>query len=169
MAPCPCGHYRDLRRECRCPPRLVDRFRSRISRSLLDRIDIHIEVPALSLHDLGRPPIEGSVEVAARVLAARSLQRQRFGHGCAVPENAAMSSDELRHHALTGSDAQRLLDLAVDRLKLSARAVEHILRVARTVADLDGREAIGAAAMAEAIHYRSQKLSPVSDPEEPGR
>ena len=169
MAPCPCGHNGDPRQECRCPSRLVDRFRSRISRSLLDRIDIHIEVPALSLQDLGRPPIEGSVEVAARVLAARSLQRKRFGHGSAVPVNAAMGSDELRRHVLTGSDAQRLLDLAVDRLKLSARAVEHILRVARTVADLDGREAIGAAAMAEAIHYRSQKLSPVSDPEEPGR
>lgn len=169
MAPCPCGHYGDPRRECRCPLRLVDRFRSRISRNLLDRIGIHIEVPALSLQELSRPPIEGSGEVAARVLAARSLQRQRFGHGCAVPVNAAMGSDEVRRHALTGSDAQRLLDLAVDRLKLSARAVEHILRVARTVADLDGREAIGAAAMAEAIQYRSLKLSPASDPAEPGR
>ena len=75
----------------------------------------------------------------------------------------------MRRHALTDSDAQRLLDLAVDCLKFSARAVEHILRIARTVADLDGREAIGAAAMAEAIQYRSLKLSPVSDPEEPGR
>ncbi len=102
------------------------------------------------------------------MLVARSLQRQRFGHGCAVPVNAAMGPDELRRHAVMASDARRLLDLAVDRLKLSAGAVERILRVARTVADLGGREPIGAAAMAEAIQYRSLKLSPTSDPEESG-
>ncbi len=112
---------------------------SRISSTLLDRIDMHVEVPALSLQDLSRPPEEGSAEVASRVLVARSIQQRRFGGDSAAPVNAALGSDGLRRHAVLEPDARRLLDTAFERLKLSAHAVDSALRVARTVADLDGR------------------------------
>ncbi len=155
MSACPCGHYGDPRHECRCAPQLIDRYRSRVCRWLLDRIDLCVEVPALSLEELKRSPAEGSAEVAARVLAARTLQQARFGEHCPAPVNAAMGSDALRQHALPEPMAQSLLDVAVERLGLSARAVASVLRVARTVADLDRSDSIRAADVAEAIQYRS--------------
>ncbi len=154
MAPCPCGHFGDPRHECRCPPHLIDRFRSRIFPMLLDRIDMCIEVPALSLQDFNGPTA-GSSEIAARVLAARSIQRERFANDCEAPVNAGLGSDGLRRHAVLERDARRLLDVATEQLKLSARAVDSALRIARTVADLDGSAAIRPAHVAEATQYRS--------------
>lgn len=155
MNPCPCGHRGDPRHGCRCPPPLIERYRSRISGPLLDRIDLHVEVPAVSLRELDGPPTESSAAVAARVLAARTVQRQRFGEGSATPVNAAMDPPTLRRVCLLDDDARRLLDTAFERLRLSARAVTRILKVARTVADLDRADHIRSGHLAEAIQYRS--------------
>jgi len=155
MNPCPCGHRGDPRHECRSTPPLVERYRSRISGPLLDRIDLHVEVPALSLQELKGPPGESSAAVAGRVLAARQRQRRRFGAAASTPINAAMAPEEIRRFCTLDSDARRLLDTAFERLKLSARAVTRILKVSRTIADLAEREDIVAGDVAEAIQYRS--------------
>ncbi len=123
---------------------------------LLDRIDLFVEVPALSLQDLKRSPEEGSAEVASRVLAPRSVQLARFGETCTAPINAALDSEGLRDHAVLNPDARRLLDIGIDRLKLSPRAIDSTLRVARTIADLDGSDLLRAAHVAEAIQYRGR-------------
>ncbi|MCP3957433.1 MAG: YifB family Mg chelatase-like AAA ATPase [bacterium] len=153
MAPCPCGHLGDPRHECRCTPQLVERYRSRIFQPLLERIDIHVEVPPLSLLDLKGPPGETSAEVAQRVLRAREAQQERFGGTCSTPTNAAMSEEGVLRHAVPDTHALRLLDTAFERLKLSARGVARILRVARTIADLDGIDEIRSAHVAEAIGW----------------
>ncbi|MEM7351798.1 MAG: YifB family Mg chelatase-like AAA ATPase [Acidobacteriota bacterium] len=155
MNPCPCGHLGDPRHECRCSPQLIERYRSRISGPLLDRIDMHVEVPALELRELKGPPGEPSAAVAERVLSARALQEQRFGSDCTTPTNAAMRAEALDRHCLMEPEAQTLLDTAFERLRLSARAVTRISKLARTIADLDGCERIGAAHVAEAVQYRS--------------
>ncbi len=155
MNPCPCGHLGDPRHECHCTPQLVERYRSRISGPLLDRIDMHVEVPALSLQELKGPPGEASAAIAERVLAARGAQQRRFGDGCSTPTNAAMNTEALHRHCVLEPGARTLLDTAFERLRLSARAVTRILKLARTVADLDSSERIRAAHVAESIQYRS--------------
>jgi len=155
MNPCPCGHRGDPRQPCRCPPPLVERYRSRISGPLLDRIDMHVEVPALTLRELRSQPSERSAEVAARVLTAREIQQQRFGADCSTPINVAMGPDAIRLHCRLQSDARQLVDRAFDHLHLSARALTRILKVGRTIADLDGSAEIRASHAAEAIQYRS--------------
>jgi magnesium chelatase family protein len=155
MNPCPCGHLGDPRHDCRCPPPLVERYRARISGPLLDRIDLHVEVPAVSLAELRSRPGERSADVAARVLAARERQRSRFGERTSTPINAAMEPEELRRHCRLEQDARKLLDTAFERLHLSARAVTRILKVARTIADLAGAEKIAPGHVGEAIQYRS--------------
>ncbi len=153
MAACPCGHLGNPRHECRCAPQLVERYRSRLSR-FLDRFDLHVEVPSPSLYDLKAPPGEPSAVVEARVLAARSIQQARFGDRSQAPVNAAVDAATIREHAHLEHHAQRLLDVAYERLKLSAGAVDRVLRLARTIADLDRSETIRAAHVAEAIQYR---------------
>jgi magnesium chelatase family protein len=158
--PCPCGYLGDPRKECRCTPAAVERYRGRVSGPLLDRIDLHLEVPAVGLADLARGPGEPTAAVAARVTAARQRQRFRFasgklGAGAESPVNAALGPDDLARVARLDAAGQSLLDAAFHRLGLSARAVHRILKVARTIADLAAREAIGAAHVAEAIQYRS--------------
>ncbi len=155
MNPCPCGHLGDPRHSCGCTPQLVERYRSRISGPLLDRIDMHVEVPALSLQELKGPPGEPSAAVSGRVLAARDFQQRRFGDACSTPTNAAMSTEALHRHCRLESDARSLLDAAFERLKLSARAMTRILKLARTVADLESSGPIRAAHVAESIQYRS--------------
>lgn len=155
MNPCPCGHLGDPRHDCRCTPPLIERYRSRISGPLLDRIDLHVEVPALSLQELKGPPSESSSVIAARVLEARLFQRRRFGEACATPTNAAMDPEQLRRHATLDDAARQLMEQAFERLKLSARAVTRILKVARTIADLGGGTTISAGHVAESIQYRS--------------
>lgn len=155
MNPCPCGHLGDPRHECRCTPPMIQRYRSRISGPLLDRIDLHVEVPAVRLDELKGPPGEATEAVAARVLAARERQLARFGRGAPLPVNAALSPTELERHCRLEDAAGKLLDRAFERLGLSARAMTRVLKVARTLADLAGKESIASAQIAEAIQYRA--------------
>ena len=154
MNPCPCGHLGDARNRCRCPQPLVERYRNRISGPLLDRIDLHVEVPAVTLDELRGQPGETSAVVGQRVLEARKRQVERFGSECATPVNAAMDSPELRRHCKLEPQARRLVDNAFERLGLSARALTRILKVARTIADLAGSERIAGNHVGEAIQYR---------------
>jgi magnesium chelatase family protein len=155
MNPCPCGFYTDTQHECTCSPIMIQRYRSRISGPLLDRIDIHIEVPAVRYRDLvDRSQGESSSAIRERVNRARGLQLGRF-RGGALYCNAQMGARELHAWCEVDSAGERLLELAVNRLGLSARAYTRILKVARTVADLDGGGPIQAHHLSEAIQYRS--------------
>ncbi len=155
MNPCPCGHLGDPRHECDCPLGAVQRYRARISGPLLDRIDLHVEVPALSLAELKGPPGEPTAAVAERVRAARERQKRRLAGDLALPVNGAITDALCRRHCPLERPAQKLLDSAFERLSLSARALTRILKVARTVADLAGSERIRATHAAEAIQYRA--------------
>ncbi len=155
MNPCLCGHHGDKRVECRCTPQMIERYRQRISGPLLDRIDLHIEVPAVTLAELKGPPGESSASVAQRVAQARAIQHRRFGSDCPTPINAAMTSKDLKRHCQLDPKAQILLDQAFEKLGLSARSLTRILKVARTLADLAKQETLGSAQIAEAIHYRA--------------
>jgi magnesium chelatase family protein len=155
MNPCPCGFYTDVAHECTCSPMMIQRYRSRLSGPLLDRIDIHIEVPAVKYRELtDRSPGEPSTSIRERVNRARDLQLERF-RGTPYFANAQMGARELRNHCQVESAGERLLELAINRLGLSARAYTRILKVARTIADLDEGGPIGAHHLSEAIQYRS--------------
>ena len=157
MNPCRCGHLDDPALACARAPRCAAQYQSRISGPLFDRIDLHIEVPAVSPQDLALPaPCEGTREVAARVAAAREIQRARFeAAGRAdLSTNAELEGDLLDRLAPLDSGARALLQRAAERLRLSARAFHRIQRVARTIADLDGAEVVQRAHVAEAIGYR---------------
>jgi magnesium chelatase family protein len=151
MNPCPCGFYTDPQHECTCSPLAVQRYRSRISGPLLDRIDIHIEVPTVKYKELtDRNQGETSSSISERVNAARQIQLQRFA-GSSFYCNAQMTAGDLRVHCQVESAGERLLELAINRLGLSARAYTRILKVARTIADLDGGGPIAAHHVSEAI------------------
>ena len=156
MNPCPCGHLGDPLRSCRCEPGLVERYRARISGPLLDRIDIHLPVPAVPAGDLSAscPAAEGSAVIRARVEAARRAQRDRFRDQPGVHSNAQMMPKEVRRHCRLGSAAESLLRHAISKLGLSARAYTRALKLARTIADLAGEGDIGAGHVSEAIQYR---------------
>jgi magnesium chelatase family protein len=155
MNPCPCGFYTDTQHECTCSPVMIQRYKSRISGPLLDRIDIHIEVPAVRYRDLvDRSQGESSSAIRERVNRARGLQLARFP-GSSLYCNAQMGARELHGWCEVDSGGERLLELAVNRLGLSARAYTRILKVARTIADLDGAGAIQPHHLSEAIQYRS--------------
>ncbi|HKN02285.1 MAG TPA: YifB family Mg chelatase-like AAA ATPase [Candidatus Binataceae bacterium] len=155
MNPCPCGFYTDPQHECTCAPMAIQRYRSRISGPLLDRIDIHIEVPAVKYADLtDRSAGEPSEKIRARVNAAREIQLQRF-QGLTIFSNAQMGAREMKQHCEIDPAGEKLLELAINRLGLSARAYTRILKVARTIADLDASEGIQAPHVSEAIQYRS--------------
>lgn len=153
--PCKCGHRGDSRNECVCSNHSVEQYRQRISGPLLDRIDLHVEVPSLSLAELRSEPGEPSKDVAVRVAEARERQRRRFSDTCATPTNSTLEGEALHDHCPLDGDAQRLLDTAFERLKLSARATTRVIKVARTIADLAGRDRIASGDIAEAIQYRS--------------
>ena len=155
MNPCPCGYFGHPTRRCTCSAQAVSRYLSRVSGPLLDRLDLHVEVPPVGFEQLdSAEAAESSAEIRARVNAARKIQNERF-RGTGISCNARITPDRL--HELCGlSDAGRiLLKKAFDRLGLSARAYDRILKVCRTIADLDGSEAIGPAHVAEAVQYRS--------------
>ncbi|GBD24851.1 Competence protein ComM [bacterium HR30] len=155
MNPCPCGFLGDPQKECTCSPLQIERYRSRISGPLLDRIDIHIEVPAVQFRDLARSqPAEPSAAIRARVDRARARQLERF-HGRKIYCNAQMGSRDLARFCRLDSQGEQLLETAMLRLGLSARAYTRVLKVARTIADLEGLDAIQASHIAEAVQYRS--------------
>ena len=155
MNPCPCGFFTDLQHECTCSPIIIQRYRSRISGPLLDRIDIHIEVPAVKYKELtDRSEGEPSAAIRDRVNRARGFGFERF-KAAGFFSNAQMGARELRDHCQVESAGERLLELAINRLGLSARAFTRILKVARTIADLDGGGPIQAFHLSEAIQYRS--------------
>lgn len=155
MNPCPCGYHGDAAHECRCSPTQIDRYLSRISGPLLDRIDIHVEVPAVPYQDLaGGKGGESSAAIRARVSAAREVQTLRFRRS-GVHCNAQMGSRHLRRCCALDGDAAALLEAAVNRLGLSARAYHRILKIGRTIADLAGAESMRIDHLSEAIQYRS--------------
>jgi len=155
MNPCPCGYSGDTVRPCTCSDSQIARYMARISGPLLDRIDIHIEVPRLK-HDelLGTAQGEPSKAIRARVQEARAIQVRRF-EGSGIFVNAAMGSRQVRNYCPVASDAEVLLKAAIQRLGLSARAYDRILKLSRTIADLAGADTIGVGHVAEAIQYRS--------------
>jgi len=155
MNPCPCGYLGDPKHECRCAPSQIQRYRARISGPLLDRIDLHVEAPALSITELrDTRPGESSAAIRARVETARSVQRARF-HATSVQANARMTQTQIKQHCHLDSTLGDLLQQAMEQLHLSARAYDRILKVARTIADLAGAERIEPAHLLEAIQYRS--------------
>jgi magnesium chelatase family protein len=157
MNPCPCGYFNDKSRECMCTPPMIQRYVSKVSGPLLDRIDIHVEVPAVQYKELrGNAASEGSAEIRDRVMAARERQRQRFRKaGEKHYANSQMNTRQVRAHCELGADAERLLERAMQQQGLTARAHDRILKVARTIADLEGAEHLAVPHLAEAIQYRT--------------
>jgi magnesium chelatase family protein len=150
MNPCKCGFYGDSTRECRCTPTEIQRYLGKISGPLLDRIDIHVEVPAVPYKELrGDQRSESSAEIRARVGAARGVQQSRGFYNSRMPPRL------IRKLCALDAAGERTLEMAVRRMSLSARAHDRLLKVARTIADLDGAEAISAKHIAEAVQYRS--------------
>ncbi len=155
LNPCPCGYFGDPKRECRCSPQQVERYRQRISGPLLDRIDIHLEVPAVQFRELSSAePGESSTAIRERVMAARTVQASRFAK-TKTRCNSRMTAKMIKAHCALGEAAAGLIQMAMTELNLSARAYDRILKVARTIADLDGQESIRPEHVAEAIQYRT--------------
>jgi magnesium chelatase family protein len=156
MNPCPCGYLGDPLHACSCGPISIDRYRSRISGPLLDRIDIHLEVPAVAYRDLvGEQSDENSSTIRLRVEQARAVQRARFQGQRGVHANAHMTARDLRRYCRLNGPVEAVLRQAVTRLGLSARAYHRVLKIARTIADLAGAAELTTAHVSEAIQYRS--------------
>ena len=147
---CPCGFFGDSSRECRCTPAIIQRYLGKISGPLLDRIDIHVEVPAVPFKELrDNTSAESSAVIRARVERARARQQARGFY------NSRMPTRLIRQHCALDAAGERTLEMAVRRLSLSARAHDRILKVARTIADLGESETLSAKHIAEAVQYRS--------------
>nr|WP_288660969.1 YifB family Mg chelatase-like AAA ATPase [uncultured Alistipes sp.] len=156
MNPCPCGYYNHPTRECTCSPGSVHRYMGRISGPLMDRIDLHVEVTPVAPQELSATaPGEPSAAIRERVVRAREVQAERFRNTEGVHTNSMMNSAALREYCRLDAASAALLERAMERLSLSARAYDRILKVARTIADLAGRADIVQADIAEAINYRS--------------
>ncbi len=155
MNPCPCGFLGDSKHTCKCSPVQIERYLGRISGPLLDRIDLHIEVPSVPFQELSSKT-EGTNSATMRdqVLRARQAQRDRFGKD-SIRLNARMTSRQMRKFCVLTSESQSILQTAMDELGLSARAHDRILRVSRTLADMDGIAEIQTAHLVEAIGYRT--------------
>lgn len=154
MNPCPCGYYNHPEKECSCGSGVVQRYLNKVSGPLMDRIDLHVEVTPVNYNDLANDvPIEGSKEIRERVIKARNIQIARYSESTSSC-NATISSREIKAHCALGSDAQQLLKNAMEKLGLSARAYDRILKVSRTIADLENAVNIEACHLAEAIQYR---------------
>jgi magnesium chelatase family protein len=166
MNPCPCGFHGDFVKPCTCAPALVTKYQKRISGPLLDRIDIHIEVPRVDYEKLSGDRVgESSESIRGRVQAARNVQQSRFtnhqstnSHPTDIVCNADMRVGEIRQYCRLPEDGQSLMRAAMSQLNLSARAYHRILKLARTIADLAGCEEIGSVHLAEALQYRPKLM-----------
>jgi magnesium chelatase family protein len=155
MNPCPCGYLGDPRHQCTCTHGMIHRYRSRVSGPLLDRIDIHIEVPAVPYKDLSAEHTgEGSEAIRQRVIRARDIQIERFSRS-RIYSNSQMKTKQIKKHCVLSKDAGDLLEAAMKKLGLSARAYTRILKLSRTIADMEGAEDIQAHHVSEAIQYRT--------------
>ena len=155
MNPCPCGYRGDPKRQCKCNPMQVERYTARISGPLLDRLDIHIEVPPVPFRQLSDQTTgTTSDQMKAAVLSAREVQYQRFGKS-SLRLNGRMTPSQIRKHCKLESDAESLLKSAMEEMGLSARAHDKILRIGRTIADLEHSDKIQANHLSEAINYRA--------------
>lgn len=156
MNPCPCGYFNHPDKDCVCPPGVVQKYLNRISGPLLDRIDLHVEVTPVSFDELAHDiPSEGSDEIRQRVIAARKIQTERFSKLAKVHCNAHMEKQALEEHSHLNDQGKQLLKVAMEKLGLSARAYDRILKVARTIADLDGSASIQNHHLSEAIQFRT--------------
>ncbi|HXL72368.1 MAG TPA: ATP-binding protein, partial [bacterium] len=156
---CPCGYYTDPSRECICSPNQIQKYLGKISGPLLDRIDLHIEVPALKWKEISdTEPAEPSSAIRERISQARSIQQKRFTED-GIHCNAQMNTAQLRKYCRLDEPSQALLKTAMEKFGLSARAYDRILKVARTIADLDREENLIPSYIAEAIQYRNMDRS----------
>ena len=155
MNPCPCGNFGSRINPCRCNPSQIERYRNRISGPMLDRIDIHVEMTEVAYEDLASKQAgESSAAIRERVSKARCIQRERFKND-GIMFNAQMSSKHIKKYCALEPDAEKLIRLSFDRLRLSARAYDRLIKVSKTIADLAGEEKITGACVAEALQYRS--------------
>ncbi|WP_235954134.1 magnesium chelatase subunit ChlI family protein [Limnovirga soli] len=154
---CPCGYYNHPEKECTCPPGAVQKYLNKISGPLLDRIDLHVEVTPVPFSELSNKNNVGedSASIRQRVIQAREIQTERYKDTPGMYANAQMSSKQLRHICAINQAGEALLKKAMERLNLSARAYDRILKVSRTIADLAASTDIKAEHLAEAIQYRS--------------
>jgi len=156
MNPCPCGNFGDPTKQCTCSQQQVQKYISKVSGPLLDRIDIHIEVPAVNFNELTSKKVsESSETVRQRVIKAREVQNKRFVEFEHIHKNADMGTKEIKNHCQITPESENLLKMAMMKLGLSARAYDRILKVSRTIADLSGNETILIEHVSEAIQYRS--------------
>jgi magnesium chelatase family protein len=156
MNPCPCGYYNHPEKECSCPPGTVGKYLNKISGPLLDRIDLHVEVTPVSFDQIASTrKNESSAEIRERVIKAREIQTKRFENYSEIHSNAMMPPEMVKEICDIGEAGKALLKKAMERLGLSARAYDRILKVSRTIADLAGTEEIRIEHLAEAIQYRS--------------
>ncbi len=155
MNPCPCGYHGDPNHHCTCSPKEVSSYLRRVSGPLLDRMDLHVDVPPVDYQSLSsKTGGESSAEIRKRVIAARKVQEERY-QGTGIHSNARLTSAMLQQSCPMTDAGEQMLHAAFDRLGLSARAYDRVLKVARTIADLDGEEVIGKSQIAEAVQYRS--------------
>jgi magnesium chelatase family protein len=155
LNPCPCGYYNDPNHDCACAVPQISRYLSKISGPLLDRIDLQIEVPALTVEEIGSTAAgESSDQIRSRVETAREIQADRFSRS-AIESNGEMTNRHIRKFCQLDESCRKRLEDAVKRLGLSARAYDRILKVSRTIADLSGAETIGSEHLSEAVQYRA--------------
>ncbi len=156
MNPCPCGYYGDLKRECRCGAPVVQKYRQRISGPLLDRIDLHVDVPTVEYKELSSGAAgESSADIRERVVRCRNIQAERFKKDAGIHTNSAMTSRLMKKHCELEAEGAHFLEHQMGEMNFSARAHDRILKVARTLADLGGREMISCDDVMEAVQYRT--------------
>ncbi len=156
MNPCPCGYFNHPERDCTCPPGSVQKYLNKVSGPLLDRIDLHVEVTPVAFDELSsKEQIEKSDSIRQRVISARKIQADRYSKHIGIYANAQMNSKQLKEICIIDDSAKKILKTAMERLNLSARAYDRILKVSRTIADLSSSEKIKTEHLAEALQYRS--------------